>query len=291
MISIICVYNNEEILNNYLLKGLKSQTVKYELILLDNTQGRFKSASEALNIGGNKAVGDYIMFVHQDILLDSNSCLEKFERGLKHLRNLGIAGIAGTIEKKNYKEEYIFTNITHGTPPVRVTSKKFRNPIKAQTLDECLIVIPRRIFNQHQFDEIICDHWHLYVVDYCLSIKGYGFNSYILPINSIHHRSAPGYSEEFYITLERTLKKHKKKYKHIYATMGRFSTSFFLKILQIRRLLKKRKIRFLKKTLVFLLHYYNKIWHDYEKIKNFLLNFFFDFESLNNLIVLDIGRY
>ena len=68
MISIVCVYNNKEILNKYLIKSLESQTEDYELILLDNTQNKFNSAAKALNNGGRKAKGDYIMFVHQDVV-------------------------------------------------------------------------------------------------------------------------------------------------------------------------------------------------------------------------------
>ena len=79
MISVICVYNNKEILNKYLLKSLKIQTETHELILLDNIGGKFKSASEALNYGGKKAKGDYLMFVHQDVDLCSKTWLENVE--------------------------------------------------------------------------------------------------------------------------------------------------------------------------------------------------------------------
>lgn len=55
MISIVCVYNNQDILNDWLLKSLKNQTIKFELIKIDNTRNTFKSAEEALNYGGKKA--------------------------------------------------------------------------------------------------------------------------------------------------------------------------------------------------------------------------------------------
>ena len=80
MISIVCVYNNQDILNNWLLKSLKHQTVEFELITLDNTRNTFKSAAEALNYGGKKAKGKYIMFVHQDVDLSSDTWLEDVEK-------------------------------------------------------------------------------------------------------------------------------------------------------------------------------------------------------------------
>ncbi|MBT9147284.1 MAG: hypothetical protein DDT32_01038 [Syntrophomonadaceae bacterium] len=45
MISVVCVYNNEDILNDWLLKSLKHQTVEFELITIDNTRNTFKSAA------------------------------------------------------------------------------------------------------------------------------------------------------------------------------------------------------------------------------------------------------
>jgi hypothetical protein len=61
MISIVVVYNNERTLNKTLLKSLKKQTAKFEVIALDNTKRKFRSASEALNYGGRQANGEYIM--------------------------------------------------------------------------------------------------------------------------------------------------------------------------------------------------------------------------------------
>lgn len=58
MVSIVVVYNNEQTLNEILLKSLKNQTAKFEFIEIDNTKGQFKSSAEALNYGGNKRRGN-----------------------------------------------------------------------------------------------------------------------------------------------------------------------------------------------------------------------------------------
>ncbi len=95
MISVVCVYSSEEILKDVLLRSLDTQTVKFELITLDNSDNRYTSAAEALNYGGGKAKGEYIMFVHQDLWLGSHSLLEDVEDILKSLPHLGVAGVAG----------------------------------------------------------------------------------------------------------------------------------------------------------------------------------------------------
>ena len=66
MFSVICVYNDSESLNSHLLKGLKEQSINFEKILIDNTDGKFSSSAEALNYGASLALGDYLMFVHQE---------------------------------------------------------------------------------------------------------------------------------------------------------------------------------------------------------------------------------
>ncbi|KKI00364.1 family 2 glycosyl transferase [Methanosarcina sp. 1.H.T.1A.1] len=220
MISIVCVNNNDKILNNYLLKSLENQTLDYELIIVDNTKGTFKSAAEALNYGGRKAKRKYIMFVHNDVSLSSNKWLEETEKMLDSLSNLGIAGVAG---KKNH--DGVMTNVTHGDPPKLAGKISIQSPIKVQTLDECLIIIPKCVFEVLQFDEKVCDNWHLYAVDYCLSVKILGFDAYVIPKGIYHRSSGYSMSEIYYVTLKKVSNKHNKSYKNVYTTMGDWNTS------------------------------------------------------------------
>jgi hypothetical protein len=219
MIDIVCVYNNTQVLEKYLLKGLQNQTTEYNLILINNTKAEFNSAAKAINRGGWQAKSKYIMFIHQDVDLSSESWLEDAEKILDSLPNLGIAGVAGKNDKKG-----VISNIKHGNPPVSAGAIQLTTSTKVQTLDECLVIIPKDVFNFIQFDEAVCNDWHLYAVDYCLSIKQLEFIVYVLPI-PIYHRS-PGYSfsESYYVSLENVLRKHKNHNKMIFTTMGNWST-------------------------------------------------------------------
>ena len=223
MISIVSVYNNKEILENYLLKSLSTQSVEYELILIDNTNGKFKSAAEALNYGGKKAKGTYIMFVHQDIDLECNDWLKDAEKILDTLKNLGIAGCAGCGENKILE---IFTNIKDGVPAKEISiGVKIKVPKIVQTLDECLVIIPKSIFNYIQFDETNCQNWHLYAVDYCLTIKRCHKNVFVIPLSLYHFSSGYSFSKDYYSTLKKISKKHRKYFKNMYTTGGRWSTN------------------------------------------------------------------
>lgn len=211
MLSIVCVYNDKNLLDNYLLKSLKDQTVEYELIIIDNTDGKFSSAAEALNYGGKKAQNDLILFVHQDMDLSSKTWLYDVEKILKSVGNFGIAGVAGRSKEK----VWAVTNIKDGIPPKDVAPEKIHEAVKVQTLDECLIIIPKKIFKILQFDEIVCDNWHLYAADYCLSVKKLGYDAYVVPLYAYHRSKAYPTSGEYYTTLKKLLQKHAHNHKYI----------------------------------------------------------------------------
>jgi len=224
MFSIISVYNNREILNDWLLNSLKKQTVAYELILIDNTKGRFTSVAAALNYGATliQKQSDYIMFAHQDIRLLSDTWLEDASTYLDSLEDLGIAGVSGARSNSRGKIE-IVSNIKHGVPCKKLRKRIFiKNPEKVQTVDECLIIIPIHIFKKIKFDSKICDSWHMYAVDYCLEAEKMGLNAYVLPLLS-YHRSTGVISDnyikiilsvsplpvDYYKTLIKIFEKHK----------------------------------------------------------------------------------
>ena len=104
MISIICVYDNETILKDYLIKHLETQNGNYELILVDNTSKKFHSAAKALNYGANNAKNEYLMFVHQDFDLTDDEWLKKAEKIIINIKDMGIAGIAGISKEKGWTE-------------------------------------------------------------------------------------------------------------------------------------------------------------------------------------------
>lgn len=221
MISIVVVYNDERTLNETLLESLKNQTAKFELITLDNTKGKFNSAAEALNYGGKRVSGKYIMFVHQDVELDSNLWLERIGTILDEIPDLGIAGVAGMSEKGR-------NNIERGRGWISSSGEVWRwsNPVqkpeKVQTLDECLLIVPSSVFSKIQFDEKTFDGWHCYGADYCLCAKQIGLSAYVIPA-FVHHRSLGLNAERLFEYQKRLYIKHQKNYKYIYTTSGELS--------------------------------------------------------------------
>ncbi len=221
MISIVCTCNNKTILNNYLLKGLDKQSSDYELIVLEDSKTDFKSAAEALNYGGNKARGDYIIFVHQDVRMESSTWLSDVEKLADNIPNLGIAGVAG----KSVESPEVVTNVKHGDDP-HMAGNRIDKPLKVQTLDECLLMVPKKVFQNQKFDKDTCNGWHLYGVDYCLMMDQMGLDVYVLPFTIIHKSSGDPFADEYYRILGRLFNKYKGQYRTIHTTVSDWNTIY-----------------------------------------------------------------
>lgn len=248
MISVICVYNDKAVLERYLLNGLERQTVKGEVILLDNTCGRFSSAAEALNFGGGKGTSEYLMFIHQDVLLPSPDWLARAESYLDSIPRLGIAGVAGMVEGGRFNEERGRNIIKHGDPPeVWRWGHPITKPEPVQTLDELLVIIPKSVFDENPFDEATCSGWDLYAVDYCLCIRRAGFEVCVIPL-PVNHGSRGRATESYFVTLDKVLKKHKNYYRRINTTIDSWSTQYPLAIQRRIKPLHKKFQRALRKA-------------------------------------------
>ena len=146
MISVVCVWNNEEQYKNMLVHSLNIQDCDYELISIDNRNHTFTSCAVALNYGADHSTGEILVFVHQDISFEKKSSLKEFGLFIESHSDM-IIGAFGA-KQKVYSEEYL-----------------------CDTVDECCFGMTREIFDQLRFNENVCDGWHLYAVEMCLRAK------------------------------------------------------------------------------------------------------------------------
>ena len=222
MISVICVFNDKRILDSYLVRSLPAARDNYELVLVDNTEGRFSSAAAAFNYGSYGAKGDYLLFVHQDLTFGSGFSFSRLNDLLCVVPSYSVIGAAGRLN-----EDGVITSMTHGEPPSPAGTIRSKTLTEVQTVDEVMIGVRREMFEEIMFDPLVCNGWHLYGVDFCLSAGERDYKSFVLPMD-LHHRS-PGYSmdDSFYEILKKVVSKHKNNYKTIYSTNGIWPTSVF----------------------------------------------------------------
>jgi GT2 family glycosyltransferase len=235
MISIVVVFNNSNLYSDF-VQTIKKQTVKAELISLDNRLGSFKSAASALNTGGAMATQKYIMFVHQDVEFEDIRFLDKLEYILESDQSITVSGVAGMrVQGSNFKEK-CRNQIYHRFPERKEWGNLIKAPEDVQTLDECLIVVKNEYFKRQGFDEEVCNNWHHYSVDYCLMAQLNRYRVVVLPL-SIYHKSEGGSarppskifsfstnSTTFYKSLGRMLRKYRGVIPVIATTCGVWDT-------------------------------------------------------------------
>jgi hypothetical protein len=259
VISVVSIISNNAIAKEFLLRGLSRQNTPYDLILLDNKEFSYRSAAQAYNEGSAKAKGNYLMFIHQDVLLPCRNWLKEAENSLSTISNLGIAGVAGMrqptfindfeifaryylLEQLNLSKiwyyRYARGNVFHGREKKPWLGKFTNEVLSTRTLDELLLIIPTGVFENLKFDEATCDDWHLYGVDYSLSAFQKCLNVCVLP-HSVVHLSMGKVKKEYFKTLLKLVEKHRTE-KIINTTIRPWFTRPKLTELQIRHYFSKK---------------------------------------------------
>jgi hypothetical protein len=184
MISVICAANNEEVLHTALLPSLEKQTdVSTEVITVNAQEHGFTSAAETLNYGASKAKGELLVFVHQDVVFEEETVLSRVEAYYRQYE-FGIAGVAGVLRQGDAL--HTVTNIHHGKDHLPAGAIQLENgPVAVDSLDECMLVIPAKVFRQHPFSDL-GQTWHLYGTDYALKMKQEHLPVLVLPIDLWH---------------------------------------------------------------------------------------------------------
>ena len=184
--TLICVYNNEQQLNSMLVKSLRnSGGGKIKTLLIDNTCHKYHSCAEAYNSElqlHQAEVDDILVFLHQDIALDDDKWLQRIEQELTTNPNqlLGFAGMPTA--------RHTVSNLRYHSTGEYITATQLTEKTEVESLDECCFAMTKKMYQQIKFDEKVCDHWHLYAVDFCYDARRrFGTKSYVLP-ESIYHK-------------------------------------------------------------------------------------------------------
>ena len=172
-ITVICCWNNEKVYNDF-AETLKAQNYECELIGIDNRGNKgFTSCAAAYNSVIGQVKTKYVVYSHQDILLDKPDILGKFAACLDKIGRDDIVGVAGV----KFSHPGTYTNIMHIWDYNHELgyggSKRVENDIEeVDVIDECFFGGCTEHFREYPFDEAVCDNWHLYAVDACLTAKG-----------------------------------------------------------------------------------------------------------------------
>lgn len=234
MISIICICNHRKVYNECLLPSLQRQrNCSYELLMINNKNNRYSNAVDAFCSVIKETTGKYLMFVHQDMILEDDYFLNKTEKFLETHLEVGIAGVAGV------KEGMVYTNMYHNVPKILAGHRKIDREKEVNSLDECLFIIPKALLLEYPFDKEICHDWHLYAIEYCYRMKTMNKQVMTLPYQTYHVSSGHFMQVGYYDTLLKLAKKYR-SFKRLDTPIRAWTTHPLLLKLNIMYLKRKR---------------------------------------------------
>ena len=173
-ISYICCFNNEEQLKTLLIPSLeklkKGNPIEHEpsVLLIDNRDGKYKSAASAFNsevMAHIDELGDILCFLHQDIAFDDDTFQQELISVFKTDDNQ-IVGFSG--KKKN---DQSYSNLRYYATKEYIVNNQITSLTEVECVDECCFAISKILFLNLMFDEKVCYHWHLYAVELCYHAK------------------------------------------------------------------------------------------------------------------------
>jgi hypothetical protein len=208
MISIIiCGISNENF--NILKQNIKESIgCEYEILRYDNLKDN-KSICEVYNIQAAKANFEILLFIHEDILFNTENWGYKIAQHFKELPNPGVIGIAassyvskfpsswGNILNDNFKYVNIIQSEKSKTNKIHI----FKNNQKISQvilLDGVFIACNKEKFKSIKFNEFI-KGFHMY--DYTISIDFHlkGFKNYFINDVLITHYSIGSIDKNLYL--------------------------------------------------------------------------------------------
>lgn len=225
-VTVICCWTNEGMYNDF-VNTLKSQSVTCELIGIDNRGNKgFTCCASAYNSVINQVKTKYVIYSHQDILLNDSEVLSKFLSYLETLGHDDILGVAG-VRFESPEVSDIITDIKHIHPYAGGLIYPGKNRVEGgimecDTIDECFFGGYTEHFRDYPFDEKTCNNWHLYAAEACMNTKVNAHAKIWVCSANIIHRSMGNINSKFIFGFCRLCRKYADNFPFIRTTC-RFS--------------------------------------------------------------------
>ena len=206
----IIVCSTKPTISNSFEQNIKDTigTVDYEMVLVDNSLRKY-SIFEAYNKGVEIAKGEYLCFVHEDVLFHSwnwgQKLLDEFE---KH-KDVGMMGVVGghvlnkvstcwwyTPERRGIIRQGYIRNGKYESRLINFTWKN-DNDKYVVSIDGVWMAIRKQLFAEISFDQTNYSGFHFYDMDISMQIIAAGYKIMIIDIE-IEHLSEGNVNASFY---------------------------------------------------------------------------------------------
>jgi len=211
MISVITCSINPEICQRMLDSVSQTIGAEHETIVFDNRERKL-GICEAYNKAADKANGDYLCFVHEDIVIKTDNWGKELIKFIERNNDCGVIGIAGG---KSANRNFIswwnvlgyLINVYDGAhsgdnlDPETNLFYHYSNPnneifSKAVCVDGVFLFVKKSIWENNKFDEKTFKGFHLYDADFSFSISQ-RYQNYVYFGMDVHHFSRGSIEKTF----------------------------------------------------------------------------------------------
>lgn len=176
-----------------------------------------RSLAEAYNRGIDRAIGDILIFSHDDIeFLDPAKWLGRLKAHMIHFDVVGLAGTTRLIWPNWAKAGPPYTFGQIAEPDGKIKSYRvmsFSTPGPAvpdiQGLDGLFFAVKRQVVQKVRFDENVFDGFHCYDTDFTFSVFLAGFKLAVVTDLPVLHASKGKYDAKWEFYADRFLLKHR----------------------------------------------------------------------------------
>jgi hypothetical protein len=181
-VSIVCVWNDESVRRDCLdrsIEALRATTHGVEYVPVDNRGQVHTTAGSALNHGVQRATGECVAFVQQDIYLHSLAALTAAARRLVDDPRLGLVGAVGTTHDGRL--------LGRVRDRVVLLGDRAATPVEVDSVDEVLFVARRSLLLKVPISQDPALAWHAYAVELGLRLRTRGLVVAALDIPMTHN--------------------------------------------------------------------------------------------------------
>ena len=188
--------------------------VDYEMIIFDNRQAG-KGICEVYNQCAERAVGEYLLFVHEDVAFHTEGWGRIIGEKLRE-NSCGVIGFAGSAAKYGY--EYGWQGVKHFTHKNYIIGCKHKGGKLRQSahnkefmpvvcLDGMCLFVRREVWTECRFDAETFRGFHSYDTDFTTHTHQLGYTNYVCHMVSFEHFSLGSFSAAWYESVKLYLAK------------------------------------------------------------------------------------
>jgi hypothetical protein len=195
---VVCVSDVPTLERQLLASRVLAAGSAHELIVVQNCP----SAAHGLNLGTERAKRDWIVCLHQDVVLPSGwdrMAIQQLAEAERRFGPIGVAGVYGVgsvIEARG--ETLCAPRIGRVVDRSRLLNGGPRLPARVATLDELLLIMPRG--TPLRFDPAL--GFHLHGADICLQAAERGLAVVAIEALCYHNSKSIGLPEAFFRSAE-----------------------------------------------------------------------------------------